>query len=324
MADDKNSFFERTSIGSSGSRFGNKDKGTVSNLVKGAVIGVAALTVVLVIVLSIVGMRSGWGDNVKETVRETLDLPAAKVNGTAISYSAFTSDLESARHFFSGAAGAGAEMPDDEELRQGVLDRLIEQVVIEEEAKRFGVEVTQEEIDTEFQKLADAEGGDPAEQINELYGWTIEEFKNKVMRYYVLEGKLAEALANDPELSADVEARANDVLSRLEAGEEFAAVAQEVSDDPGSVTNGGELGSFGRGIMVGPFEEAAFSLEPGETSGLVKTQFGYHIIKVTDSTVGDDGEVEEVEASHILIAFPSIEAYLGEKIAEAEVENLIK
>lgn len=70
------------------------------------------------------------------------------------------------------------------------------------------------------------------------------------------------------------------LLDRVRKGEDFAKLAKENSEDPGSKDNGGEYDFFGRGVMVVPFEEAAFALKPGEVSGLVETQFGFHIIKL--------------------------------------------
>jgi len=69
-----------------------------------------------------------------------------------------------------------------------------------------------------------------------------------------------------------------EVLEKLKNGESFAKLAEEYSID-GTRKHGGDLGFFGRGEMVREFEDAAFKLEKGDTSGLVKTQFGYHIIK---------------------------------------------
>ncbi len=69
-----------------------------------------------------------------------------------------------------------------------------------------------------------------------------------------------------------------ELLERIKKGESFAKLAQEYSTD-GSRRRGGDLGFFGRGVMVREFESAAFALEKGQVSGLVKTQFGYHIIK---------------------------------------------
>ncbi len=78
------------------------------------------------------------------------------------------------------------------------------------------------------------------------------------------------------------EALANEILDKIKAGADFAALAKEYSIDTGTKDNGGSLGSFGRGKMVTEFENAAFALEPGEVSDVVQTQYGYHIIKVTD------------------------------------------
>jgi len=74
------------------------------------------------------------------------------------------------------------------------------------------------------------------------------------------------------------EHEANAVLERLNKGEKFANIAREVSLCP-SGKNGGDLGTFGRGKMVKEFETAAFTLNKGQTSDLVKTKFGHHIIK---------------------------------------------
>jgi peptidyl-prolyl cis-trans isomerase D len=81
---------------------------------------------------------------------------------------------------------------------------------------------------------------------------------------------------------ATVRAKAEEVLAKAKAGADFAALAREYSDDEATAKNGGDLDYFGRGRMVPEFEQVAFNMQPGEISDLVKTQYGFHIIKVTD------------------------------------------
>lgn len=75
-------------------------------------------------------------------------------------------------------------------------------------------------------------------------------------------------------------AQAEKLLAEAKGGKDFATLARNFSEDQGSAVNGGDLGSFGRGAMVAPFEQAVFNLKPGEVGGLVETQFGYHIVKL--------------------------------------------
>ena len=86
------------------------------------------------------------------------------------------------------------------------------------------------------------------------------------------------AAARKEELRKKAEA----ILARVRGGEDFAAVARKSSEDPGSAAKGGDLGAFARGQMAPAFEQAAFALKPGETSGVVETPFGFHIIRVAE------------------------------------------
>ena len=103
---------------------------------------------------------------------------------------------------------------------------------------------------------------------------------------------------------------AEDLLKRLKQGAQFESLAREFSTCP-SKSSGGDLGWFGRGKMVKPFEDAAFSLKPGQISDPVKTQFGYHIIRV-----------DKVEFKSFEEAKPEMENTLKPQMVKKQIDEL--
>jgi parvulin-like peptidyl-prolyl isomerase len=99
----------------------------------------------------------------------------------------------------------------------------------------------------------------------------------------------------------EVRQLAVDLKRSIEAGEQTFADAASIYSEDGTAEKGGDLGMFDRNRMVAPFTEAAFSLPVGQLSEPVQTQFGFHIIEVTDQELDDDGEVARVQARHILL-----------------------
>ena len=93
---------------------------------------------------------------------------------------------------------------------------------------------------------------------------------------------------------AAVKAKAEDVLKQARAGADFAELAKKYSEDDASAKNGGDLDYFGKGRMVPEFDQAVFAMQPGQISDLVKTQYGYHIIKLTDKKAGTTRSLADV------------------------------
>lgn len=109
-------------------------------------------------------------------------------------------------------------------------------------------------------------------------------------------------IATGPEASAQekavAKAKAEDILQKLKAGADFGKLAAQDSDDPGTRDKGGDVGYFGRGEMVKPFEDAAFQLKPGQRA-IVESHFGYHVIQVEDIKAPHVDSIDEARANII-------------------------
>lgn len=226
------------------------------------------------------------GCNAKESPAESV---LAKVNAVTITEEDFISKINRlpawAKDRFKGEAG-----------KKEFLDELIKEELMYQEAKKLGINKEKEFQDTikDFKKVTlistllknEIEGKAKVDtkEIRDFYDKHQDEFMTG------LEVKASHILVN-------AETEAEDVLKRIQNGEGFSKLAEELSMDKGTAKNGGDLGFFGRGRMVPEFEKAVFSLKPGETSRPVKTKFGYHIIKVTDKKEGRTRDFEEVKPS---------------------------
>ena len=153
------------------------------------------------------------------------------------------------------------------------------------------------------------------EQVEAFYKNNPDQFKQpeRVKASHIL---ISVPEAADAATRAQAKTKAEKILKDVKAGKDFAALAKQHSQDPGSAVNGGDLGFFQQGQMVGPFNEVAFSLKPGATSDLVETQFGYHIIKVAEKQPERAVSLEEVR--------PQVEQYLQSQNKENETEAFVK
>lgn len=291
-----------------------------------------SLLIFLVLALAVVGVgiyKYDWQGSFIDIWTRIFPYPAARVGYSFLSYSNYADEVKVLTNFYQKQQtemGGAEAKPED--IKKMVLDRQIRNEVFRKLASKYEVKVTEDDINQIWQSMVSQSGSDDAVEktIMDLYGWTGAEFKEKIITPYVLETKVKEKITSEPGYDDESLKKAQDVLALVKSGQQdFSELAKQYSDDTYSAQNGGDLGYFGKGAMVPEFENAAFSLEPGQTSDLVRTEYGYHIIKLEDKRTNENGEEEEeVRASHILITGRDFEAYVQDLINQAKTKIYVK
>lgn len=276
-------------------------------------------SLVLILALSLVLAATACQKESADTIEEGVK---AKVNDKEITQAEYDEHLSIYKKMAESQYGAGAW---DMEISEGqtmgsyyestLLDQLIMDTLLVEAAEKEGITTTDEILAEElqnFKSYMDTE--EEYKKFLEGYGMTEEYLKESLRKEYLinhyLQIKIEELKPTDEELETlfndlkmnqkvrashilvETEEEAKAVIERINKGENFEDLAKELSKDPGSGANGGDLDYFNYVDMVQPFSEKAFAMEIGEVSEPVKSDFGYHIIKVTDKTVDNEVTVE--------------------------------
>jgi foldase protein PrsA len=201
-----------------------------------------------------------------------------------------------------------------------LLESLITQELINQEAKKSNITVSDEDIEAELERQAAASGmsvEDMMQMFMYYYGYAEEDIREMGSQQAVIRKLLSPQIEITEEMIqqyyeentdqfttpeqvrashilVDTEEEALEIVNELNKGADFAALAQERSTDTASAANGGDLDYFARGRMLAEFEEAAFSMKVGEVTKVpVKSEYGYHIIKKTDHKAESVATLEE-------------------------------
>jgi len=243
-----------------------------------------------------------------------LHLPIASINGQKILYTDYVDNLQAMEKFYKTDTSGETE-PSQDEKSDFILSRLLINNLVGQVAKDMKVTVSMDDVN----KIADeqiipgfADKTAAETEIQNRYGWTFDEFLQKIVYPTEVEKKISDKYSQEHPVDSSageaVRTQALEILQKIKDGADFAEMAKQYGSD-GTKDQGGDLGWFSRGQMVPEFETVAFSLKKGELdSDLVKTQYGYHILQVTDTrTTKDDAgnDVQEVEARHILFPVQS-------------------
>ncbi|MGM0829177.1 MAG: peptidylprolyl isomerase [Bacillota bacterium] len=233
------------------------------------------------------------------------------------------------------------------------LDTLIAEKIVELESDKKNLTVKDSEIEEELESLKDSYGGEEA--FNEALassGASLDSVKKNVQSFLLTEKLLKdrvsisddqikeyfeankESFAQQEQVEAshilvEDEETAKEVKNKLDDGGDFAELTKEYSTDTSNAESGGELGFFAKGEMVTEFDDKAFAMKKGEISEPVKTEFGYHIIKVTDKKEAKDAVLDDHKEEIKDILFDQAlqteyGTWLEEQKEEYQIENLLK
>ena len=243
----------------------------------------------------------------------------ATVNGVPISQADFNFEFQQTigQMAQQGRTVGEENMP---MVRHGVIDRMIEEELLFQDTQAQGIEIADQQVSQELARVK-ARFGSQEEFQNALSALKITEddLKRKIRRGLAIRQLIGQLVAGvtvtdaemesfyeqntgmfqtpeqiqashilikvapeaDDNIKEDAQKKMRDLQKKVKAGEDFAELAKTHSEGPSSV-RGGDLGYFGRGQMVKPFEDAAFALEKDQVSDVVETRFGYHLIKLTE------------------------------------------
>ena len=236
-----------------------------------------------------------------------------EVNGRPITEEEFNGDYAVFKNLYERQLGEDAleQVEEDgrtlgEALKENILEKLVIEKLIAKESEDLKIAVTEEEVAKKLEEyINDMDGQENFDEFLSSNNLTKEFFEANMRKEllvdkhkqtflegvkitdedaneYFEENKSQIVVLNASHILLATEGEAEAVLERLNNGEDFATVATLESLDSVSAAKGGELGEFTKGQMISEFEDAAFALEEGQTSGLVKTEVGYHIIHINE------------------------------------------
>lgn len=282
----------------------------------GVIVAVVVIAIIAFVVIFGLGIyKKRWdrelsGNQSFNTLMKIIPYPLLFVDSKMVTMDYFRQHVEAMTHFFNTQLQADFTTEEGksilDEIEVNVKEKLKKEALISSLANQYQAEIKDSDVEAEFQNYVAQMGGQESEALkafDQQFGWNNKEMIKKLaIRPFVERKKLEEKIKDTDEYKAIARQRAEDVWPQAkENPDQFGELAKQFSDDTQTKELGGELGFFGHGTMIPSFEEAAFSLEPGQVSDLVQTDYGYHIIKINAKEENPDatGEsVEQVDAAH--------------------------
>lgn len=289
------------------------------------IIGWTVMLLVIINLISAYGIYvAGWTNGWTKNFVKVFPYPAARVGLSFVSMNDFYKDLDSFVTYYKTVQkidfGTEENKQVLEDLKKEILDRLINQKVVAREAKKMNLSVSKGEIDEEYNRLVKESGEETLKKnIKDYYNWDVATFKDEI-KNSLLQKKLEEAVKKDQDINGEQKKKAEDVLSKIRNGEDFATLAKSVSESTDSV-DGGNMSWLSREILKDTYSEEVinqiFAIEKGQVSDVIPADDGFEIIKV------EDKKENEILARHILIKYVDFTKWIDGKKNEYGTQKII-
>ncbi|MDD5040234.1 MAG: peptidylprolyl isomerase [Patescibacteria group bacterium] len=286
----------------------------------------SAIVVLVVLVLVVVGVgvyKWGWNNSFTDKVIGIIPYPAIVFDSHVLTYENFKEDVKTLDFFYTSQQEKSTDTykrPTNAFLEKSVLTRMVREDFMKSAAEDFGISVSQQEIDDQYNTIASQAGGDEGMKgmLLDYYNMTPDQFKTKAIFPYLLQTKIQEHIADDETLNAEARSKAEAASQKIMNKEAtFDELYAEFENDSSAIVQ--DLGYFTKEEMPTEIIDAIANLEKDQTTGVVKTAYGYHLVKVTDRIAATDTEEEQIKASHILFPSVALDDWMNEKMADKKV-----
>src|SRR3989338_7211768 len=244
-----------------------------------SVLAIAAIIMIIGGLTSVVYLGPPTDAWVRPIV-SVLPYPALVVGNKVLTFSEYLKELDAFTKYV-GILSADQAPPTADEIKQQVLKTLENKVVIQQLAEQYKIFLDQARVDEMYTGIASQTGDEAfAVQVADSFGWTIAEFKQRVVEPYVLAAQVGGALAVDTELQKEAKIKADEVFARLKNNEDFAVVADEINKNR-PIGAGGDVGFYDRANLPKEWLDALDRLAINEYTDVIDAPDGFLILKLT-------------------------------------------
>jgi len=303
--------------------------------VKGATVFISILIVALIFLAAgeIWVYFGGVSNIIIKKVAAIVPYPAAIADNEIVTASKLSKNLDASKKFYENQDFSDVGFRIDFSTPDGkkrlkikerrILTTMIEDAIIEKEANRRGIKLTESDITNEVSQKIEQYGDRKflEENMKKLYDWDIKDFEENIVKPDMYAQKLYEDMRTSDEGFVKAEAKIKQAKAELDKSKDFESVVAKHSEGE-SVKDRGDLGWFSTSEMLPEIAQSISGLEKGKTSDIIESSLGYHIIKMEDKKT--DNSIDKFHIRQIFVRVPTMAQWLTQKEKETRIFSAMR